>query len=125
MMKRIAGNRDGAFIQKRCAGGRLTSPAVVALCFLCSLVSVGKANGANVTVDVDGVKSTKGIVVFELDDSDAAWDNREKAFAKGQIQTTGPTASYTFTNVTPGNYAVGVFHDENQNGQLDTTFLAY
>jgi uncharacterized protein (DUF2141 family) len=31
--------------------------------------------------------------------------------------------SVVFTNLTPGTYAVIVFHDENDNGKLDKTAL--
>ena len=31
--------------------------------------------------------------------------------------------SYTFSNLTTGEYALAIYHDENSNGKLDSNFL--
>ena len=81
------------------------------------------AGAADLTVTVDGVPSAKGTVLLELDDSDAGWDNKAKPVATAGVKAEKGGVTYTFKNVPPGTYAVGVVHDENDNGKLDTNFL--
>lgn len=81
------------------------------------------AGAADLVVKVDGVPSDKGTVLFELDDSDASWDNKTKPVATAGVKAQNGDVTYTFKNIPPGIYAVGVIHDENDNGKLDTNFL--
>jgi len=76
----------------------------------------------SVTVLVDGALPAKGTVVVALFDS-------EEAFLKQSIaDTTVPlsedgAATATFESISPGTYAISVFHDKNGNGKLNTNFI--
>jgi uncharacterized protein (DUF2141 family) len=89
---------------------------------LCGTIAVA-ANAADLTVRVDGLHSAKGTVLLELDDSVAGWDNKVKPLATGSVKAAMGEVTYTFKNLPPGTYAVGVIDDENDNGKLDTNFL--
>ncbi|MDG1528527.1 MAG: DUF2141 domain-containing protein [Polaribacter sp.] len=70
----------------------------------------------NITVTVVNVSSNKGKVSYALYD--------KNSFMKKPIQTQsdspkGNKSTVTFTNITPGNYAVVCFHDANSNDQMD------
>jgi len=41
------------------------------------------------------------------------------------VKASGNTVSCTFTGLTPGTYAVKVFHDINSNGKLDTSWIGW
>lgn len=41
------------------------------------------------------------------------------------LNVDGTTAGCTFNNLTPGTYAVKVFHDINGNGKLDTSWIGW
>jgi len=74
-----------------------------------------KNESTTITVNVP-IKSTKGKVVFGLYTKDS--------FMKEPIQglksdITDGNATVTFTNVSPGNYAVIIFHDANNNNKMD------
>ena len=40
-----------------------------------------------------------------------------------RVPVSGPACTFRFDGLPPGTYALSVFHDENDNGQLDTNFL--
>jgi uncharacterized protein (DUF2141 family) len=96
---------------------------VLAIVVTTSLVASPAAVAADLTVVVDGVQSTKGTVVIELDDSAAAWDDKASAVATGKVGAREGSVVYVFRGLKPGTYAVGVFHDENGNCKLDVNFL--
>jgi uncharacterized protein (DUF2141 family) len=46
-----------------------------------------------------------------------------RAMAKKLVPANDPKCEVVFENVPYGSYAVSVFHDQNNNGKLDTVFL--
>lgn len=95
--------------------------SMLVLFLSCTLAKAACA--ADLIVNVDGVRLAKGKVLLELDDSAAGWDNKAKPLATGSVDAAVGTVTYTFKNLPPGTYAVGVIDDENDNGKLDTNFL--
>jgi uncharacterized protein (DUF2141 family) len=104
-----------------------------------------RADGVDLKVDVSGLRNYKGrLVLFLWPDSDeiAKYPDPSKVQIRderpGDLPCDLPktpvcrktvdslqnlTVSYIFKSVPPGDYAVFVFHDENNNGVLDTGFL--
>ncbi len=82
------------------------------------------AQGVRLEVDVQGVRSDEGQVRCSLFASAAGFPGAQAA-AKATTANApkGGAATCTFNDVAPGDYAVAVFHDENDNGTLDTAFL--
>ncbi len=103
------------------------------------------AQGADLKVDVSGLRNFKGHVVLYLW---SALGNTQVFPDPGKVQIRDEregdrpcelpaitvcrriieslqnlTVSYTFKDVPPGDYALVVFHDENANGILDTGFM--
>jgi uncharacterized protein (DUF2141 family) len=93
--------------------------AAVLLCILCAPL----ARAADLTVRVDGLTTAKGKVMLAVDDSAAAWDDKAPDLATGSVPAAVGEVSYTFKDLKPGTYAVGIFQDENSNGKLDSNFL--
>ncbi|WP_395088626.1 DUF2141 domain-containing protein [Armatimonas sp.] len=73
-------------------------------------------------VEVTGLRSTKGQVVYSLFSGPEGFpDKAEKAIASGQCALSeDKTARFVLPKLAPGVYAVTLFHDENSNGKLDT-----
>lgn len=94
---------------------------LVAACIFFALSGTVKAG--DIIVTIDGVSSTRGTMLLELEDSEASWQNQAPPFALGKATPAGPSLTYTFRDVKPGTYALSVFQDENNNGKLDTNFL--
>lgn len=78
---------------------------------------------ANLTVVVDGLRNANGTVRLELDGSEAAWNDKAAATAKGDIQAVIGSVSYTFSNLSPGTYGLGVYQDEDNSGKLHTSLF--
>ena len=118
--------------------------AALAAALLIGALAAGEARADNVdlTVDVSGLRNYKGRVVLTLwadsdhnssfpDPSrvqfrderagDAPCDFTQAPVCRRTIESLqNLTVSYTFRDIPPGDYAVFVFHDENNNGILDT-----
>ncbi len=78
---------------------------------------------ADINVTVDGLTSTNGTVLLELDDSPSSWQNLAPSTAVGKVTPTAKSVTYIFRDVKPGTYGLSVIHDENDNGKFDTNFL--
>jgi uncharacterized protein (DUF2141 family) len=75
------------------------------------------AQAARVTVTIDGIRSTDGLVMAALFDTPATFP---QSFLKGQSAAAQmPSVTLVFDDVVPGRYAMSAFHDRNGNGKLD------
>jgi uncharacterized protein (DUF2141 family) len=109
--------------------GRLA--AAMALAVLSPAATAGE-----VRVTVDGIRSSNGMVLIGLYDSQASFETALNAADKeaflidpdrfGAVALRANAAlksAVVFGNLDPGQYAAIVFHDENANGKLDRNFL--
>jgi uncharacterized protein (DUF2141 family) len=109
---------------------------------LAGMAFEARAQTSDLTVEVSGLRNYQGQVVLMLwpDSSDASkfpdaakvqyrderagnssCDFPSAALCRRVIESLqNLTVLYTFTSLPAGDYAVFVFHDENNNGQLDT-----
>jgi uncharacterized protein (DUF2141 family) len=77
------------------------------------------AGAADLVVTVKGVPDDRGYVVSGIFNSEKSFLNRSEAFASFRIKASKGDVGYSLRNVPPGQYAVGAFHDANENGRLD------
>lgn len=91
------------------------------MCLACWLALPAAA--ADVTVRVTGLETSGGQVGCALYDSAAAFLDPSKAAAAMIGRPAERAATCSFSDLTPGTYAVAVFHDLNGNGVTDTNFL--
>ncbi|MBC6399941.1 MAG: DUF2141 domain-containing protein [Ekhidna sp.] len=74
-------------------------------------------------VKVENIKEVKGSLKY------AVYDHREKflkvkdAFTFGNVEIVHNTMTFVVDSMKSGDYAVSIFHDENNNGELDTNFI--
>jgi uncharacterized protein (DUF2141 family) len=80
------------------------------------------AGAATITVHVLGLHSVFGSVECALFAGPAGFPSKpDKAVGQAIVPIAADqTATCTFANVAPGEYAILLFHDENGNGKLDT-----
>jgi uncharacterized protein (DUF2141 family) len=91
---------------------------------------------AELRVNVEGFRSSHGVVLIGLYDSAKSFDRAiELAGADGFLNdpdrvagaalrmNPALTGGVIFSNLKPGRYALIVFHDENANGRLDKNFF--
>ncbi|MDR1227004.1 MAG: DUF2141 domain-containing protein [Prevotellaceae bacterium] len=69
------------------------------------------------TIVVDGVEQTSGTVYAAVYDAE---NFLKKPAYRMLVKADKEEVSIVLDSVAPGNYAVSLFHDENDNGKLDT-----
>ena len=95
------------------------------LFLLTAVLPQGQLAQANIIhVEIGGLRNDKGQVFCALYSSpDGFPKNSEKAVARIKSAISDKQAVCEFSGMAPGTYAVSVFHDENSNGKLDTSFM--
>jgi uncharacterized protein (DUF2141 family) len=118
----------------------VAAAAVLALAAFAA--SEARADNVDLTVDVSGLRNYKGRVVLMLwadSEHNSSFPDPSRVQFRDERSGDGPcdfaqaslckrtieslqnlTVSYTFRDIPQGDYAVFVYHDENNNGILDT-----
>jgi uncharacterized protein (DUF2141 family) len=85
-----------------------------------SSARAGEAPSSNVIEFVTHVRATGGVVGCGLFRSEG-WLKTPVGAATAKIE--GRQALCSFKKVPPGTYGLSAFHDQNNNGKLDTNFV--
>lgn len=90
-----------------------------------SMLIVQRSSGlyaqSNLNVIIKNIKNDKGNILVGLYDKASGFPRHVK---EGKIvKVTETQMKVTFPDMKPGNYAISVLHDENQNKDLDQTRL--
>ncbi len=84
-----------------------------------------KGQNFSLTVEVNGLQNSKGIVQFALYNKDGTIPDEDYKkcckILKEKIQN--GSSKVTFNNLPLGKYAVNILHDENENGEIDKGFI--
>ena len=75
----------------------------------------------DVTVNISNFKNNEGFALVAIFNTKESFLHSEIKSAKAKI--TNNVCSITFKDLPKGTYAVSMFHDENDNNNLDTNFL--
>lgn len=88
------------------------------------LLAAQAADAADLHVKVDGITQSTGTISAMLIDSPEAWDGKSEPVSgrRAKISATG-SIELVFDSLVPGDYAIRVMHDENDNGQLDRNLV--
>lgn len=86
-----------------------------------TVVANAQENSSVIEIEIKNIDSPDGQLLIGLYDSEDNWLKKRRMSALGQI--TRGTSTVSFKNVPDGVYGVSLFHDENNNGKLDTNFL--
>jgi uncharacterized protein (DUF2141 family) len=77
---------------------------------------------ASVTVEIEGLRDSKGLVRLCLTArSDDFPDCKKPGAMSGSVKAGKGTLRYTFNGVAPGTYAIAAFHDANSDSKLNTS----
>ena len=87
------------------------------ICFFIHAMGVS-AQTASLEVNVHNIKSHKGSIRVGLFDSET--DFLKNAVEGKVVKASGREITVIFENLAPGEYALSVIHDENENGELDS-----
>ena len=84
-----------------------------------------KQETCSLTVDVSGLRNSKGTVQFALYNREDAFpdEHYKKYFKKLTGKIVNGTSTITFKNLPEGKYAVNILHDENNDGKIKKGFI--
>lgn len=99
--------------------------AIGAVAIMASFQSVPVENTYSLTIKVDELRNSEGVVQFALYNRDGTIpDEKFKHYYKiATSDINDGSATLTFSNLPSGIYAVNVLHDENENGKIDKGFI--
>jgi uncharacterized protein (DUF2141 family) len=86
--------------------------------FLSAPNNPASAGKTNLRVDIQNVRVVKGTVYIAL--FTPGKDFPEGKPLEGKKVYVGAKSLHTTFSVEPGDYAIAVYHDENDNGKMDT-----
>jgi uncharacterized protein (DUF2141 family) len=81
------------------------------------------ASAARIIVTVSGMKSATGGVYVGLYATPSKFLNGTQVDAMRKVRASTGPVTVVFDNLPPGAYAVGAYHDENNNDHMDTDFV--
>ncbi len=87
-------------------------------------VTVDDAETGTLVVNMVHFRNSNGQVLISLYNKNDGFPTKPARAYKGvKTKITGRVAQYVFEGLPAGEYAVSVAHDENHNGQLDTSWI--
>lgn len=94
--------------------------------FILSLIWFhSQTQAATLTVDIQSLRSVKGDVHITLCDNRKCYEQRKNWRDRKVIPVTDKILKVSFENLVPGEYAIMVFHDEDQDSSFDKNFLGF
>lgn len=89
---------------------------LVLMVLACNL-AFSQIKTATLTIEITGLKNSKGNVLIQLA------DEFEKTIGQQKAKVIDRYCVFQFKNLPFGKYAARVFHDENSNNELDTNLF--
>lgn len=79
---------------------------------------------SKVIINLSGMQNTNGKVNVALYNSSSSFNDPNQAYRKLFLNCTGGSMTITLDSLAQGEYAFAIFHDENNNQQIDQNFLS-
>jgi uncharacterized protein (DUF2141 family) len=100
--------------------------AAVALVFVgVSWAGAESAAQGTLTVIPVGLESSRGTLLAQLSNAAATFEGEGDAFRSAEVKVVEGQAVVVFEDLPHGDYALKIFHDENDNQKLDTNFVGF
>lgn len=95
--------------------------AIGAVLLLGSFQSYPIENTFSLTIKVEGLRNSKGVVQFALYNEDGSIPDEkfESYYRLGTSKIKHRSATFIFSDLPAGTYAINILHDENENGKID------
>lgn len=112
---------------KRIAPRRVTSLALLALCFAAAFYPphANVSDIGNITVEILALRNLEGQVLISLYNNAEGFPRDRDAVIESKAVTPIASADFevVFENFRHGDYAIAVLHDENMSADMDFGFL--
>ena len=92
---------------------------------LCSfLLMASKQSVKGISVEVTGLRNNNGFVLVSLFKEGVGFpDQAEKAVRKAKLGINNGKSAVVFSDIQPGQYAISILHDENNDQKMNTNGL--
>lgn len=92
---------------------------------LLPLYGYGQAECPAINVKIENIGNNTGVIACAIFESPEGFPKKFLKFASKVMitQIKGRDASFEFSDIKPGQYAIVVIHDENHDGKLETNWL--
>ena len=89
--------------------------------FISSFDSLGPDTSLSLTVKVDQLRNSNGVVQFTLYNKEGSIPDEhfENYYRQLKANIVNNSSSITFNNIPAGTYAINILHDENRDGKID------
>lgn len=94
-------------------------PALIIFAFLGATLFTNAQN--QIKVEIDKFESDKGVAFVGLYNTEGSFLEKEYKGQKAFIKDS--KVALSFIDIPDGTYAISVFHDEDENGELTTNFI--
>lgn len=93
--------------------------------FIFSSFSIEPDPTFSLTIKVEQLRNSKGIVQFALYNKEGSIPDEsfKKCFKILKAEIADSSSTITFHDIPTGKYAINIFHDENKNGKIDKGFI--
>lgn len=93
--------------------------------FLIPSTGFAQAECPAIKVKIQNIKNNTGVIACAIFESPEGFPKKFLKFASKVMitQIKGREASFQFSDIKPGKYAIAVIHDENHDGELKTNWL--
>lgn len=82
------------------------------------------ASASNLTTEISGLRNRKGQLCFSVFSKSQGFPTSgDNAVQNKCVKITNASMRVTFKSLSPGNYAIAVLHDENNDQQANRNFL--
>ena len=100
---------------------------IITFLFLLAVIAQDSTNvdgtSGDLTLILTGFENEKGEVRIALNDSEENYDSRVEAYRGVNTKITNKQAIWVFEQLPYGEYAIKVYHDEDNDEELDKNFL--
>ncbi len=87
-----------------------------------SLISVS-ADAADIELKVENITELNGTLLWSIYDNESDYNNDAQPLLAGRSRVTAASIRLTLHDLPDGEYAVKLFHDANDNGEMDSNLL--
>ena len=93
---------------------------ILAFCFSISIILSGNAQLADLSLHITELKVIQNsAVMIAIYNSEESYFDSEQMFLSAEIAVESVEVKYTFKDMPYGTYAIAIYHDEDNDGEMD------
>ena len=98
---------------------------IFSLGLVVAVLLAGQAEAAKLIVTIQGMRNADGYLYVALFSKPDGFPDGDYCAQHTKLKASAESLTVVFDDLMPGIYAVGAYHDENNNNRLDTDFIGY